>query len=73
MQTLATQLVGTLTPMIGSMLIIVAVFSVLLWRVRNRAIRQLGGYSAALVWVGWLVNYVGLSRQGVRCRTTVAV
>lgn len=57
MQSLATQLVSTLTPMIGSMLIIVAVFSVLLWRVRNRAIRQLGGYAAALVWVGWLVNY----------------
>lgn len=57
MQNLAEQLMQNLAPMFISMMVIVLVFSVVLAKVRNRAIRQLGGYAAALVWVGWLVNY----------------
>lgn len=57
MQGIVAQLVATLTPLFGSMLVVLTVFGVALWRVRSRAIRQLGGYAAALVWVGWLVNY----------------
>jgi uncharacterized transporter YbjL len=50
-------IVAQLTPMLASMLVIVVVFGVVLLRVRNRFVRQLGGYAAALVWVGWFVNY----------------
>jgi hypothetical protein len=57
MANLAAQLVSTLTPMVGSMLTIVAVMTVVLWRVRNRAIRELSGYAAMLVWLGWMASY----------------
>ncbi|MGB4580933.1 MAG: hypothetical protein WBI91_03565 [Coriobacteriia bacterium] len=57
MQNLANQLVQNLAPMFVSMMVIVLVLGILLAKVRNRAIRQLGGYVAAIVWVGWLVNY----------------
>lgn len=56
-QSLAMQLIRTLTPIIGSMLVILTAFLVLLWRVRNKAIRELGGIAAALVWFGWMANY----------------
>ena len=57
MQAIANQVVGVAAPMLGAMLVVVLVFALLMAKVRNRAVRQLGGYAAAIVWLGWMASY----------------
>ena len=50
MQSLATQLTSqVIVPIFGT-------FLVLLSPVRNRFVRQLGGYAAMFTWLGWMAH-----------------
>lgn len=57
MQSVATQLTSQIiVPIFGTFLVVFAAFLVLLAPVRNRFVRQLGGYAAMFTWLGWMAH-----------------
>jgi len=54
---LASKLTLTLTPMLGSFLVIVLALAVVRATVRSKFARGLAAYAAAFVWIGWMAAY----------------
>lgn len=57
LQSFATQVLSqVVAPIIGTLVIVLLALELLCVFVRNRAIRCVAAYGAALTWLGWMAN-----------------